>query len=136
LNADRSSSSRDTSALASERDAHQQAEAQVQQLRKQVADADAKEHAQEVQNGDLAGQLSQAQAQVGTCTAKNKQLYQIGNEILDAYSHVSLGTVLASREPFAASARVKLENAAQGYGDQLYQQRYDPKAATSNVKKP
>jgi DNA repair exonuclease SbcCD ATPase subunit len=130
-----SGSSQDAAALASERTAHEQAEAQVQQLRKQVADADAKEHAQEERGGDLTTQLNTAQAQVGTCTAKNQQLYKIGNEILDAYSHMGLGTVLASREPFAASERVKLENAAQAYGDQLYGQRYDPRATTS-VKKP
>ena len=133
----KSAAPQDTAALASERAAHEQAAAQVQQLQKQVADANAKEHAQEEQGSDLATQLSAAQAQVGTCTAKNQQLYNIGNEILDAYSHVGLGTVLASREPFAASERVKLENAAQAYGDKLYEQRYDPRMrAASSVKKP
>lgn len=137
LSKNRSGTSQDAAALASERSAHEQAAAQVQQLQKQVADANAKEHAQEEQGSDLTTQLSAAQAQVGTCTAKNLQLYQIGNEILDAYSHVGLGTVLASREPFAASERVKLENAAQAYGDKLYEQRYDPRArVTSSVKKP
>jgi len=129
-----SGSSQEAEVLASERTAHEQAEAQVQQLRKQVADASAKEQSQEQRGSDLASQLSTAQAQVGTCTAKNQQLYRIGNEILDAYSHIGLGTVLASREPFAASERVKLENAAQAYGDKLYEQRYDPQARS--VKKP
>jgi chromosome segregation ATPase len=127
-------SSEDASALAAERTAREQAQAQIQQLQKQVAAADANEHAQEGRNTDLAGQLSTAQAQVGTCTAKNQHLYKIGSEILDAYSHMSIGTVVASREPFAAKERVKLENAAQAYGDELYQQRYDPRAAS--VKKP
>jgi chromosome segregation ATPase len=128
------SSSEDASALAAERTAREQAQAQIQQLQKQVAEADAGEHAQEGHNADLAGQLSATQAQVGTCTARNQHLYDIGNEILDAYSHISISTVVASREPFAAKERVKLENAAQAYGDQLYQQRYDPRAAS--VKKP
>ncbi|GFZ88036.1 hypothetical protein [Dyella caseinilytica] len=128
------STSQDASALASERAAHEQAQAQVQQLQKQVADANAKERDQEEHGTDLATQLNTAQAQVGTCAAKNQQLYTIGSEILDAYSHIGLGTVLASREPFAASERVKLENAAQAYGDKLYEQRYDPRAAS--VKKP
>jgi chromosome segregation ATPase len=134
LGKDRASTSQDASALSAERAAHEQANAQVQQLKKELADTATKERAQEGQSSDLATQLSAAQAQVGTCTAKNQQMYKIGNEILDAYSHIGLGTVLASREPFAASERVKLENAAQGYGDQLYQQRYDPRA--TNVKKP
>jgi chromosome segregation ATPase len=130
-----SSASADAAALASERDALVQAQGQVQQLQKEVAEANAKAHDQEEHGNDLATQLGTAQGQVSTCTAKNVQLYKIGNEILDAYSHVGLGTVLASREPFAASERVKLENAAQAYGDQLYGQRYDPRA-TTNVKKP
>jgi chromosome segregation ATPase len=134
LAANRSSASQDSSALASERAAHEQAQAQVQQLQKQVAEVQAQEHTQEGHSDDLSTQLSAAQAQVGTCTAKNLQLYKIGNEILDAYSHMSIGTVVASREPFAASERVKLENAAQAYGDQLYGQRYDPRAV--GVKKP
>jgi chromosome segregation ATPase len=129
-----SGSSADAAELASERTANAQAQAQVQQLQKQVAEANAKEQAQQDRGNDLATQLSTAQTQVGTCTARNQQLYKVGNEILDAYSHIGLGTVLASREPFAAGERVKLENAAQGYGDQLYQQRYDPRQ--TNVKKP
>lgn len=129
-----SMSSQDVAALAAERTAREQAEAQVQSLQKAAADANAKEHAQEQHGNDLAGQLHEAQTQVITCTAKNQQLYQIGNEILDAYSHMSIGRVIASREPFAASERVKLENAAQAYGDRLYEQRYDPRATPA--KKP
>ena len=121
-------SSQDAATLAAERTAREQAEAQAQNLQKVVADANAKEHAQEQHGTDLAGQLNEAQTQITTCMAKNEQLYKIGNEILDAYSHMSIGRVIASREPFAASERVKLENAAQAYGDKLYEQRYDPRA--------
>ncbi|GGA31942.1 hypothetical protein [Dyella nitratireducens] len=127
-------SSQDAAALATERTAREQAEAQVQQLQKEVADANAKEHAQEQHGSDLGGQLSEAQQQVTTCTAKNQQLYKIGNEILDAYSHMSLGKMIAGREPFAASERVKLDNAAQAYGDRLYEQRYDPRMTTPSGK--
>jgi chromosome segregation ATPase len=129
-----SGSSADVAELASERAAREQAQAQVQPLQKQLAQATAQAQAQQQHDNDLATQLSTTQTQVGTCTAKNQQLYQIGNEILDAYSHIGFGTVLASREPFAASERVKLENAAQAYGDKLYGQRYDPRAVS--VKKP
>jgi chromosome segregation ATPase len=129
-----SGSSADAAALASERSAREQAQGQVQQLQKQVAAASAKERDQEGRDNDLATQLSTVQAQVTTCTAKNQALYKVGNEILDAYSHIGVGTVLASREPFAASERVKLENTAQAYGDKLYEQRYDPRA--TSVKKP
>jgi chromosome segregation ATPase len=124
----------DTAALASERAARQQADAEAQRLQQALAEANAKVHAQEQHGSDIAGQLSQAQQQVATCTAKNQQLYTIGNEILDAYSHMTLGKVMASREPFAASERVKLDNAAQAYGDRLYEQRYDSRATPA--KKP
>ncbi|RUL75239.1 hypothetical protein [Dyella choica] len=123
-----STSTQDATVLASERVARQQAEAQLQDLQKTAADANAREHAQEQQGTELAGQLNVAQQQVTTCAARNQQLYKIGNEILDEYSHMTLGKVIASREPFAASERVKLENAAQAYGDKLYEQRYDPRA--------
>lgn len=129
-----SSSKQYESALTAEHNADEQAQAKVQALQKAIAAADAQSHSQEVRDNDLSTQLTQAQGQVTTCTAKNKQLYQIGNEILDAYSHMTIGSVVASREPFAASERVRLENAAQAYGDRLYEQRYDPRAV--NVKKP
>lgn len=132
----RPASTVDASKLATERTAREQAEAEAQRLQKEVADANAKVRAQEQQGSDLAGQLHETQSQVTACTAKNQQLYQIGNEVLDAYSHMSLGRVIASREPFAASERVKLENAAQAYGDRLYGQRYDPRATPVPAKKP
>jgi len=66
--------------------------------------------------------------QLQTCETKNVQLYQVGHEILDAYEHVGLGTVLSSREPFAQSARVKYDMIAQNYGDTLYAGKYDPRA--------
>lgn len=134
LSNDKSAVTQNASALAAERNAREQAETKVQALEKTIAAADAQSHAQELHGNDLTAQLSQAQNQVATCTAKNQQLYQVGNEILDAYSHMTIGTVVASREPFAASERVKLENAAQAYGDRLYEQRYDSRA--TNVKKP
>ena len=134
LSNDKSAVTQNASALAAERNAREQAETKVQALEKTIAAADAQSHAQELHGNDLTAQLSQAQNQVATCTAKNQQLYQVGNEILDAYSHMTIGTVVASREPFAASERVKLENTAQAYGDRLYEQRYDSRAA--NVKKP
>jgi chromosome segregation ATPase len=134
LSKDKPLAEQNASALASEREAREQAETKVQTLEKTIATADAQSHAQELRGNDLTTQLTQAQGQVTTCTAKNQQLYNIGNEILDAYSHMTIGTVIASREPFAASERVKLENAAQAYGDRLYEQRYDPR--TTSVKKP
>lgn len=130
----RASSTQDTAALSAERATREQAQADAERMRQEVVRANTKEHAQEQRGTDLSTQLGQVQSQVVTCTAKNQELYKIGNEILDAYSHMSVGKVIASREPFAASERVKLDNAAQAYGDRLYQQRYDPRAG--DAKKP
>jgi chromosome segregation ATPase len=134
LGKDQAGSTQDASALAAERSAREQDEGKIESLQKALAAATAQSHTQEQRSGDLATQLGQAQGQVTTCTARNQKLYQVGSEILDAYSHMTVGTVIASREPFAASERVKLENAAQDYGDRLYEQRYDPRA--TSVKKP
>lgn len=134
LSKDQAAAAQNAVALSAERTAREQDEAQIQGLQKSLASANAQSHEQEVHGNDLTAQLTQTQGQVTTCTAKNQKLYQISNEILDAYSHMTIGTVIASREPFAASERVKLENAAQAYGDRLYEQRYDPRAVS--VKKP
>jgi hypothetical protein len=114
--------------LAREHTARMEAEASSQQQQKSLVERDTQVKAENARNTDLTSQLAAAQAQVGTCTSKNLALYKVGGEILDAYSHMSVGTMLSSRQPFAASARVRLENAAQGYGDRLYDQRYDPRA--------
>jgi len=85
----------------------------------------------QARNTTLTTQLDAAHKELATCTARNEALYTIGNEVVDAYAHVDMGTIVASRQPFAASARVKLENAAQGYGDRLYEQRYRPAAGAA-----
>ncbi|WP_266157146.1 hypothetical protein [Dyella silvatica] len=118
------------SALAAERATRQQAQNDVQRGQQSLADVSAKAHAQEARATSATAQLNEVQGRLTTCTAKNQELYKVGHEILDAYSNVGLGTVLASRQPFAAASRVKLENAAQGYGDRLYEQKLP--AATSS----
>lgn len=59
------------------------------------------------------------------CEAKNLQLYETGKEILRAYETMDVATVMSARQPFAGAARVKLEEAAQQYGDTLYSNRFD-----------
>jgi len=124
----RGSSAGSASALAAASADRQRAESEAQQAQKALGEAGAKAHEQDARLAALSSELAEAQKQTSTCAAKNEQLYKIGNEIIDAYVHVDFGTVMASRQPFAAKARVKLENAAQGYGDKLYEQRYVPAA--------
>ncbi|MFT4172318.1 MAG: hypothetical protein QM639_07145 [Rhodocyclaceae bacterium] len=65
---------------------------------------------------------------VAQCQAKNQQLYSVGQEILHAYETMDLTTVVAARQPFAAQSRVKFEQIAQQYGDQLYAGKFDARA--------
>lgn len=121
----------DVAALATERAGRERAEAEQKRLQAVIADSDAKVREQAGRSTGLATELGAAQVQVNHCMAKNQQLYTVGSEILDSYIHMDVGTMLSSRQPFAASARVKLENAAQAYGDRLYEQRDDPRAVSS-----
>ncbi|ULU23254.1 hypothetical protein [Dyella terrae] len=121
----------DGAALKSERDARQRAEEAVQQGKAVAATNAAHLQDQQTRNTALSTQLDGVRKELSTCTARNEALYKVGNEVVDAYAHIDMGTVMASRQPFAASARVKLENAAQGYGDRLYEQRYRPAAEAS-----
>jgi chromosome segregation ATPase len=125
----RNGSSGTAAALASERAGRQQAQEQAAQTQQALASAEAKAHAQEQQGSVLTNQLGETKKQLDTCAARNQLLYRIGNEVVDAYAQVDFGTVLSARQPFAAAARVKLETAAQAYGDKLYEQRYVPAVA-------
>lgn len=122
------------SELASERSARQRAEEALQQAQRSGTEAATKLQAQQAHESTLTTELASARTELNTCGSRNQQLYKVGQEILDAYAHMDMGTVLSARQPFAAAARVKLENAAQGYGDRLYEQRYVP--GTNKGKQP
>lgn len=55
--------------------------------------------------------------------AQNRELFRIGNEVLDRYESFGLGQALAAREPFTKLTRVKLQNLVQDYRDELETQR-------------
>jgi colicin import membrane protein len=118
----------DTQALAAERQRRESAEASAQ---KGKADADAAAVAlrtAEAERARLAKALDAANGQVDACTARNVAMYRVGQEVISAYEGIDMSDVIASRQPFAAKARVKLETAAQSFGDKLYEQRFDPRA--------
>jgi chromosome segregation ATPase len=72
------------------------------------------------------------QRRVDDLAAKNRNLFQIGSEILTRYKKYSLGEALAAKEPFTGLERVKLENQIQDYGDKLLDQRdAGPSAGTT-----
>ncbi len=55
--------------------------------------------------------------------AQNRELFRIGNEVLERYENYGLGRSLASREPFTKLTRVRLQNLVQDYSDALEKQR-------------
>ncbi|WP_243042261.1 DUF4407 domain-containing protein [Dyella sedimenti] len=118
-------------ALAAEREARQHADEALQQGRAEAATTSARLQEQQARNATLTTQLDQLHKELGTCAARNEALYKVGSEVVDAYEHLDVGSVLSARQPFAAAARVKLENAAQAYGDRLYEQRYRQPAETA-----
>lgn len=79
---------------------------------------------------------TQAAAQLDTLKAKNLRLVALAREILDHYSHVGLGTVVAAHEPFLGRARVRIENEAEVLGDRVYENRYDARGALRPSAKP
>jgi chromosome segregation ATPase len=132
--------------LSAERQARNQASAGSEQLRQQAQAATEKAAAQvaqyrgaydellkmaraaEAERQRLAGETATQRTALTQCEAKNAQLYAVGQEILRAYETVDLGSVLASRQPFAAQSRVKFEEIAQQYGDKLYEGKFDVRA--------
>ncbi len=74
----------------------------------------------EAQRLTLEKQTRQQSAALQTCEERNKELFQAGREILDAYQSLGSGSLFRMRQPLSASARVKFENQAQEFGDRLY----------------
>lgn len=73
----------------------------------------------ESKRATLNTQVIQLQRRVEDRETKNRELYKIGNEILDRYKNFGLGHALAAREPFTGITRVKLQTLVQDYADKL-----------------
>lgn len=86
--------------------------------------------AKEAERATLQTQLTERDTQVQQCSVKNQQMYGVAKEILTAYENIDVAEVMKIRQPFAGSARVKFEELAQGFGDELYKTQFDaPQAA-------
>ena len=89
--------------------------------------------ANEAERSKLQAQLTERDTQVQQCSAKNQQMYGVAKQILTAYENIDVAEVMKIRQPFAGSARVKFEELAQGFGDDLYKTQFDaPQAALSH----
>lgn len=120
-------------ALAVERQRREAAEASLQRGK---ADMDASAVAlrtAEAERARLARELDTTKGQVDACTARNIQMYRVGQEVIAAYENIGVSDIVGSRQPFAAKSRVKLEAAAQSFGDRLYEQRFDPRAGQASA---
>ncbi|MBO9685311.1 MAG: hypothetical protein J7598_01750 [Mitsuaria chitosanitabida] len=83
----------------------------------------------EAERQRLAAGAAAQDAAIKQCQVKNQQLYEVGLDVLKAYETLGPGTILATRLPFAARSRVRLDEVAQQFGDKLYEGRFDPRAA-------
>ncbi|MEX1826963.1 hypothetical protein [Luteibacter sp. CQ10] len=120
-------------ALAAERQRREAAEASLQRDRSDAESSATALRTAQAERDRLAKALDTAKGQVDACTARNVRMYRVGQEVIAAYETIDAGDVFASRQPFAAKARVKLENAAQSFGDRLYEQRFDPRSGQASA---
>lgn len=89
--------------------------------------------AKEAERSRLQAQLAERDTQVQQCSVKNQQMYGVAKQILTAYENIDVAEVMKIRQPFAGSARVKFEELAQGFGDDLYKTQFDaPQAALAH----
>ncbi|SIR10714.1 hypothetical protein SAMN05216509_0560 [Pseudomonas sp. B10] len=79
----------------------------------------------EAERSKLQAQLAERDTQVQQCSAKNQQMYGVAKQILTAYENIDVAEVMKIRQPFAGSARVKFDELAQGFGDELYKTQFD-----------
>ena len=89
--------------------------------------------AKEAERSKLQAQLTERDTQVQQCSVKNQQMYGVAKQILTAYENIDVAEVMKIRQPFAGSARVKFDELAQGFGDELYKTQFDaPQAALAH----
>ncbi|CAI8784015.1 DNA repair protein [Pseudomonas sp. IT-347P] len=89
--------------------------------------------AKEAERSKLQAQLTERDTQVQQCSVKNQQMYGVAKQILSAYENIDVAEVMKIRQPFAGSARVKFDELAQGFGDELYKTQFDaPQAALTH----
>jgi chromosome segregation ATPase len=82
------------------------------------------------ENAALKAQLDSTNSSLASCQTKNTELFNLGNQILDAYSHKDdfFGSI-ADREPFTGLKRVQLENIVQDDQDKLLDNHITPATA-------
>jgi chromosome segregation ATPase len=119
---------------------HNQAQAQVAASNEQIGkfkkaydDLLVMARGKEAERARLEAKLTERDTQMQQCSVKNQQMYGVAKEILTAYEKIDVAEVMKIRQPFAGTARVKFEELAQGFGDELYKTQFDaPQAAITH----
>lgn len=119
---------------------HSQAQAQVAasaeqtgKFKKAYDDLLVLARGKEAERAKLQAQLAERDTQVQQCSVKNQQMYGVAKQILTAYENIDVAEVMKIRQPFAGSARIKFDELAQGFGDELYKTQFDaPQAAIAH----
>lgn len=73
----------------------------------------------ELERNDLARHSAQDGQSLKVCAQRNVQLADIANEVLDRYKKKGCFGALAQAEPFTGLKRVEVENAVEGYRQQI-----------------
>ncbi|WP_152252783.1 hypothetical protein [Janthinobacterium rivuli] len=116
--------------------AAQEASANLAQLRQASEQLAATGKQLAAERARLDGEVTAQRGALARCESKNAKLYATGQEILQAYESLNVLDVMKARQPFAAQSRVKLEQIAQQYGDQLYQGRFDARQTSDTPAAP
>ncbi|GGY04426.1 hypothetical protein [Paludibacterium paludis] len=100
--------------VSTSREAAQKAQAEFQTLSQRTA-------ALQKDVDTLKARLAERDGEYQACTARNRDMYQAGRELLSAYEAFGTGSLLALRQPFSGRARVLFDEQTQAFGDRLYQ---------------
>ena len=118
---------------------HNQAQAQVAasneqtgKFKKAYEDLLQLARGKEAERARVQTQLTERDTHLQQCVAKNQQMYGVAQQLLAAYEKIDVAEVMSIRQPFASGARVKFEELAQGFGDDLYKTRFDAPQAALN----
>ena len=105
------------------------AQAQINQARREAAQAQQAYEQLLAQARMIQEQFEAQEGLIEFATEKNEALVEIGDAILADYEEQTFGGRLLAREPLTQLYRVRLENQFQEFRDRIMDQRFIPEAA-------
>jgi chromosome segregation ATPase len=79
--------------------------------------------AKDAERAKFEGEAGAYKTSTKNCLEKNAQLVKIGRELLDRYEAVTIGDIIAAREPLLGFGRVQVENLLQDSTDKILDQK-------------